>query len=177
MNHHLPLSILLLVPLSWPVNAADRIVAQTGDPAPGTAGRFSTFYVTVDGPKSPVLNNAGRIAFAATLMQDPGVVFASNDTGLWSDGGGALALIAREGSAAPGGPAGALFRRAADPVINSSGAVAFNGLLRENVAGVPGSPISRSTPVKSRSAAAFAARASMRQTKMAFGRRTEVRWN
>ncbi|BBO31860.1 DUF7453 family protein [Lacipirellula parvula] len=129
--------ILLVAALTnLPAIAADRIVAQTGDSAPGTTGQFSTFFITADGPSPPVLNNAGRVAFSATLTNNFGGVTAPNDTGVWSDGGGALALVAREGSAAPGGPAGALFRRAANPVINSSGAVAFGGLLRENVAGV-----------------------------------------
>jgi hypothetical protein len=136
MNFRVVLALLVPALFNLPAAAADRIVAQTGASAPGTTGQFSTFYIAVDGPAAPVLNNAGRVAFAATLTNNVGGVTAPNDTGVWSDGGGALTLIAREGSAAPGGPAGALFRRAANPVINSSGAVAFAGLLRENVAGV-----------------------------------------
>lgn len=135
MTLRLSLAFLLLGFCDLSAEAANRIVAQSGQAAPGTSGQFSQFFISADGPSAPVLNDAGRVAFSATLTNSPGGVTSLNDTGIWSEGSGALSLVAREGHAAPG-PAGALFRRAAYPVINSAGAVAFAGLLRENVAGV-----------------------------------------
>lgn len=56
----------------------------------------------------PVLSDADRIAFRGTLVVG-GDVTTSNDSGIWTDSPGALTLIAREGDAAPGVPAGTVF--------------------------------------------------------------------
>ena len=50
-------------------------------------------------PHRAVLNDAGQTAFTA-------VITGSNNTGLWSEGAGSLALVARRGSQAPGTPSG-----------------------------------------------------------------------
>ena len=56
---------------------------------------------------SPTLNNAGQTAFFANLTGSG--VDATNDLGIWSEGTGSLALVAREGSHAPGTPSGVNF--------------------------------------------------------------------
>ena len=116
-------------------SAAVRVVASSGQAAPNTAGKFLHLYHATDGPAAPVINNSGRVAFSATLEVGAGVT-SLDDTGMWSDGSGALTLVGREGFAAPTGPAGALYRRLAYPVLNETGAVAFGGAMREGVAGV-----------------------------------------
>ncbi|MBA4106104.1 MAG: hypothetical protein C0485_10120 [Pirellula sp.] len=128
-------ALFLVGTLATQASAAIRIVAASGQAAPNTTGRFSQLYHSGDGPAPPVINSAGRVAFAATLEIGVGVT-ALDDTGMWSDGGGAMALVGREGFAAPTGPAGALYRRLANPVLNDTGAIAFGGAMREGVAGV-----------------------------------------
>ena len=80
-----------------------RIVALTGDPAPGTPPDvdFSVFY------GDPVIDGAGHSAFLARLTGPD--VGASNDLGLWSEGSGSLALLVRQGNQAAGLPDGVLF--------------------------------------------------------------------
>jgi len=103
------------------------LVARAGDPAPGAA-TFSGF-----GP--PVLNGSGRTAFAATLT---GIgVAPTNDSGIWSEGAGTLALVARTGDPAPGTPPGVTFNSLTDPVLNAAGSTAF--LAGLSGAGVGGS--------------------------------------
>jgi hypothetical protein len=81
-------------------------VATTATPPPGTPPgvSFSDFGL------SPVLNNAGQTAFWATLAGS-GVIFETNDQGIWSEGSGNLSLIARSGSQAPGTPSGVVFNQ------------------------------------------------------------------
>ena len=100
-----------------------RTVALTGDPAQGTGPdvHFNTFG-------RPVLNDAGQTAFRGFVAGTE--VDGSNNAGIWSEGGGAgLELIAREGSFAPGMPAGTNFGIFEDPVVNNVGQTAFRGRL------------------------------------------------
>ncbi len=97
-----------------------RIVALTGNPAPGTPPDvdFSLFF------GDPVIDGAGHCAFMARLTGPD--VGASNDDSLWSEGPGSLALLTREGNQAPGLPAGVLFATChagflCPPVINDVG--------------------------------------------------------
>ncbi len=94
-----------------------QTVTLSGQAAPGAPGRIFSFYYP------PAISNSGRVAFAGWLT---GVT--SNDEGLWSGLPGAIQLVAREGSAAPGTSAafanGWLF-----PRVNSSGVVAFSAAL------------------------------------------------
>jgi hypothetical protein len=69
-------------------------VAITGAGAPGTAAAF-------DSLANPVINGAGRTAFYGTTNL--------GDIGIWSEGLGSLALVAKQGSQAPGTPAGVHF--------------------------------------------------------------------
>ncbi|QEG36264.1 DUF7453 family protein [Bythopirellula goksoeyrii] len=95
------------------------LVARESSAAPGTSANFSSL-------SDPVLNNAGQIAFLgglAGLGVDP-----NNDRGIWSEGGGPIALVAREGDAAP--DTTVIFSRIAlPPVFNNSGQTAFHGQL------------------------------------------------
>ena len=107
-----------------------RTVALTGDPAPGTPPGldFSLFF------RDPVIDGAGHSAFVGRLS-GPDVV-ASNDSGMWSESSGSLALLAREGDQAPGLPAGVLFATCqgdilCTPVINDVGDTAFRVSLSD----------------------------------------------
>ena len=75
------------------------LVARTRSQAPGTpAGvNFSVLSYLM-------LNGAGRTAFDADLA-GTGVDLANN-AGIWSDAGGALAIVTRAGRSAPGNAAG-----------------------------------------------------------------------
>ncbi len=93
------------------------LIARGGNQAPGIAGvNFSTF-------RAPVLNSTGQTAFWAFLT-GPGV----GDNSVWSEGGGSgLALIARQGSPAPGVSGGVNFSDfGRNPVINNTGQTAFS---------------------------------------------------
>ena len=80
------------------------LVAREGSQAPGTPAGANFDYITL-----PVLNDESRVAFSASLLRGRGGVTSSNDTGIWSEGSGTLARVAREGGSAPGTPAGTLF--------------------------------------------------------------------
>lgn len=96
-------------------------VIRAGSPAPGTlfGVNFKSFF------SSPRINNAGQVAFMASLA---GLTVNDNNAlGIWSGAAGNLSLIARTGSQAPGMPL--LTNYAAfengSVVINSAGRVAF----------------------------------------------------
>lgn len=129
------IALVVVTTVATQASAAIRIVASSGQAAPNTAGKFLQLYHSGDGPAPPVINNSGRVAFAATLEVAAGVT-SLDDTGVWSDGSGAMTLVGREGFTAPTGPAGALYRRLANPALNDTGALAFGGAMREGVAGV-----------------------------------------
>lgn len=64
------------------------LLARTGSQAPGAPSgvNYSSF-------SNPVINNAGRTAFLAGLTGSG--VDATNNTGIWSEGSGYLALVVR----------------------------------------------------------------------------------
>ncbi|MEM8782493.1 MAG: choice-of-anchor tandem repeat NxxGxxAF-containing protein [Planctomycetota bacterium] len=101
---------------------AFRTVAFTGSAAPGTAAG-----VNYSGFGLPVLNAAGQTAFRGALT-GTGVNF-TNGGGIWSEGAGALGLVVRTGSAAPGTAAGVSYSGFGDPVLNAAGQTAFLGRL------------------------------------------------
>ena len=93
-------------------------VARKGDPAPGTPAGVNLGFLF-----APVINEAGQTAFLALLVGagvDP-----SNGRGIFSEGSGALALVARSGDPAPGAGAGVLFGLLKFPVLNAVGHTAF----------------------------------------------------
>ncbi len=98
------------------------LVAREGQAAPGTpAGTvFDRFGL-------PTLSAAGRVALQADL-RGPDVT-SQNEQGVWSEGGGALDLVARAGEPAPGAPPGVDYLSFDTPPINSSGQVAFRAFL------------------------------------------------
>ena len=99
-------------PLSIPGNDkgswSDRtgstaLVIRAGDQAPGAPlgvkfGYALTSLGSTD-ELSPVLNNAGQIAFLTRLVGTG--VTSSNNRGVWSEGSGSLAMVARSGNQAP----------------------------------------------------------------------------
>lgn len=106
------------------------VVARTNDDAPGTKSVFR--FV-----QEPVLNALGDMAFAANVRIG-GDVDATNNDGIWATSGwpsGTLALIAREGTVAPGA-SGALFDTFGEDgfgphiVLNAVGDLAFLATLR-----------------------------------------------
>lgn len=100
-------------------------VVRRGDPAPGAGPgqRFGFFYA------SGTCNRAGQAVFEGCIVGDG--VDDSNDTGLWSEGGGSLHLVAREGDQAPGAPDDVVFDWLGGlPVISNGGHTAFKGRLR-----------------------------------------------
>jgi hypothetical protein len=100
------------------------LVARSGDNAPGTATGVNFSGLSL----SPVLNDAGQIAFAS-LLTGAEVTSANNDS-IWSNGSGSgLTLVAREGSPAPGTGAGVNFSGFNPPVLNGAGQIAFFGGL------------------------------------------------
>ena len=76
---------------------ARTLIAQTGSgAAPGTTANFLTLG-------DPVYNNNGAVAFRATLKVAAGQATSTTATGVWEgDSAGDLALVARQGSPAPG---------------------------------------------------------------------------
>ncbi|MEZ6193652.1 MAG: hypothetical protein R3C45_20610 [Phycisphaerales bacterium] len=100
-----------------------RTVALTGDAAPGTdpGVTFKSFR------KGVSLNGLGQTVFQAVL-QGPGVD-STNANGLWSEGSGALNLVARQGNHAPGTEPGVVFEFLSTATLNDTGHVAFRGSL------------------------------------------------
>lgn len=136
LNSLMALSCLLV---TQEAQSAPRIVAASGQAAPGTAGAFNQIYWSDGNPIPaipPSLSDSGHVAFAASLTNNVGNVRLNTDTGIWTDHGSSLSMLVREGFQAPGAPAGAVFHRATNPIVNSSGAVAFHGLLRANIGGI-----------------------------------------
>jgi len=102
------------------------LISRSGSAAPGTP-----IGVVFNGfsPDSVVMNGAGRVAFIAYL-RGSGVTEAVNDTGIWSQGGGNLALVARAGSQVPGMPNGVVFDTFFSMGMNSAGRVAFQAQIK-----------------------------------------------
>lgn len=90
--------------------------------------------------RDPALNDLGRTTFLAYLTGSSAGVTSTNSFGIWSEGSGTLALVAREGNQAPGTPAGANFggglpfyssyQPFSDPVMNNAGSTVFVAALR-----------------------------------------------
>jgi hypothetical protein len=112
-----------------------HLMARTGNVAPGAGGgAYNDFssLPTSPGPDSTdvfVLNAAGQMAFRASLVG--GGVTPFNNSGIWSEDGGALGLVAREGEAAPRTPGDSfgsfVLAGGPEPVINAAGQTAFWG--------------------------------------------------
>ncbi len=99
-----------------------RTVVLRGHVAPGTSAG-TTFF----GFEDPMIDDEGHVAFMANLFGND--VNADNERSLWVERNGTLTLVAREGSQAPGFPAGVVFDRIIDPVMNRNGNTAFHAWL------------------------------------------------
>ncbi|HMO86080.1 MAG TPA: hypothetical protein PKC18_14290 [Lacipirellulaceae bacterium] len=112
-------------------DGALALVARLGSEAPGASPgtRLGSFVLNA-------FNDSGRVAFISTLQHGSGDVSTSDDTGVWSDGGGSLALVAREGSQAPGTPDGAYFSQFRSLSLNNANRVAFWATLQLGSGGV-----------------------------------------
>lgn len=97
-------------------SGALRMVVQEGDAAPGTQGVFDSFTV-------PAFNGAGQTAFLGSFTGPDGEF--TNERGIWSEGSGSLALVARTGDAMPGTKTGVFRDFTSLPALNGSGQVAF----------------------------------------------------
>ncbi len=107
-----------------------RMVARSGSQAPGAdvGVNFAFFNAPI------ALNEAGQTAFGAGLTGTGDVA----PTGIWSEGGGSLALVARTGQAAPGADAGLSFSEFSLPALNDRGQSAFSALLAGGLQGTTG---------------------------------------
>ena len=86
-------------------------IAREGEPAPGGSGDVFTNF------ENPVINDVGQTAFSAGL--------SGNNFGIYSEGSGVLAEVARTGDSAPGAGNGVVFSEFSIPVFNDLGQTAF----------------------------------------------------
>src|SRR3954447_21192216 len=119
----LVLVVLAVAILSGDLFAALRVVALTGQPAPGTGG------FTIASLGIPLLNEAGNTAFQGT---DNAISTINNF--IWSGGGGGgTAIAAHEGSPAAGTPFGVAFGDVSffsfNPNLSENGSVALTAPL------------------------------------------------
>jgi len=98
-----------------------QLIAQWQAPAPGTDARFRTFERTT-------LNDLGHVAFRGDLVGT--AVTPANDTAFWYGPPDQLALLAREGSPAPGGVTYGEMTGFDYPVLAPGGQVVFMTDLR-----------------------------------------------
>jgi hypothetical protein len=126
--------LLTILPQTAAVHAAPaapmlRVVARAGTSAPGTSSNFGGF-------SAPVINELGQTAFRASLGF--GSAAQSQNTGIWSEGGGTLSLVAREGSGAAGAGLFQDMLQGVPPLVtlNDSGQVAFNAQTSTKFSGL-----------------------------------------
>lgn len=108
------------------------LIARDGDQAPGAGpgAIFSDFSDFLAGSVYPRLNDAGQIAFVATLAGSG--VDDSNDEGIWAtDTGGVLHMVLRTGDQAPGTDDGVSFSDflSSEFRLNGAGRIAFSAAL------------------------------------------------
>ncbi|HUN80360.1 MAG TPA: choice-of-anchor tandem repeat NxxGxxAF-containing protein, partial [Phycisphaerae bacterium] len=101
------------------LNGSLTLVARKGDAAPGLSvtALFSSFV------GQPIVSAGGRVAFSATLAGAS--ITTNNDEGLWAGSPGALVVVFREGSQAPGTPVNTLFGSPSTFAMNPAGDVVF----------------------------------------------------
>jgi hypothetical protein len=106
--------------------AAPQLVAREGNAAPGTPVGVKYLH-----PDRPVLNDDGDVAFFAGLT---GLgVTSGNDGALYAGSPTAPQLVAREGDAAPGTPAGVSYELLPFSLaLSNAGQVAYRAYLAGN---------------------------------------------
>jgi hypothetical protein len=100
-------NLLLGVVLVSTLTSIAEAVSEIQYRAPGVSSNQAPGLpagVNFSGFSNPRINDSGEVVFRSSLT-GPGVS-AANDRTLWSEGGGGLHLIAREGTAAPGAGVG-----------------------------------------------------------------------
>jgi hypothetical protein len=104
--------------------AGPQLVARAGNAAPGTAAgvNYSDLNFT------PVINDAGQVAYHA-ILAGTGVT-AANDDAMYVGSFVGPQLVAREGSAAPGTPAGVEYSFFNVAALNDAGQVAYRAFLK-----------------------------------------------
>ncbi len=98
-----------------------QLVAGEGQTAPGASATFRS-------AGDPVYSGSEAVAFRGTLKTGGGVTSA-NSTGIWSNGSGALALVARAGSQAPGCATGVTFKAFTAVALSDQGNAVFAATL------------------------------------------------
>ncbi len=101
------------------------LVARAGDAAPGTEATFGRMLLEYSRRGPPVINGAGQTAFIAELANSTG--YGNEGVGIWSESGGSLTLVARDGSVAPG--TDAEFLNFDNLILNGAGQAAFHATL------------------------------------------------
>ena len=106
-----------------------QLIARTGGAAPGTDAKFLTF-------SDPVYNNNEAVAFRGRLEAAAGAAAAATAAGIWATDGSpnSLALVARQGSQAPGCPTGATFDAFTSLGLSDSGGAILLATLNNNAA-------------------------------------------
>lgn len=104
-----------------------QLAAREGDQAPGTSAGVG--YANMS---TSMFGNGGHVTILSNLA-GPGIV-ATNNAGIWSGTPGAIALVARRGSQAPGTPTGVNFnfRNVFDdaiPTASADGTTVFTSPL------------------------------------------------
>lgn len=102
--------------------ASFHVVALTGEQAPNMPNG-----VIFDEFKRPDINAAGEVAFAAVFAGTG--VLNTNDSTLWSDRGGSLMQVVREGQQAVGLPMMVSYGTFPTPHLNDEGHIAFESVL------------------------------------------------
>ena len=106
------------------------VLAREGSHAPGTPAGANYWHGSSILPIA--MNDSGQAAFSSHLQDGAGGVDDTNNSGIWTGTPGAVELVAREGSHAPGTPGGTNFGTgltSGGPTINNAGQVAFNAHL------------------------------------------------
>ncbi|RIK79477.1 MAG: hypothetical protein DCC67_10420 [Planctomycetota bacterium] len=84
--------------------------------------------IAIQRAAEPILNSAGLVSFSG-LVAGTGVNVNNNET-VWLGPSGGASVLAREGSPAPGTPAGVTFGTMFEPALSDNGQAAFRALLR-----------------------------------------------
>ena len=105
------------------------LIAREGDPAPDKTGAISSTSPIFAKLSNPVFASGDHLAFSARLKPGKNGATAQNAAGLWSNVGGTLALIARQGDAAAGAGA-ATFTSFVSFALPDTGGVVFIAKLK-----------------------------------------------
>ncbi len=117
-----------------PLPGAPAAVARRGDPAPTGATGPADFHLFLDDQS---INSGGDVIFSVRLAGAG--VSTTNDIGLFTDAGGPLAMIAREGQDAPGFAPGETFAEFDDLFVCDDDTCYFSARI------TGGSPVLTST--------------------------------